>query len=80
MFQDFASEGLLAYFDLYIYCMCVDMGTHGQGFGCAFEVGGQGCIEGFGGCILVYDYQNGRSEFTFWGHFSASAVLLHYIR
>jgi hypothetical protein len=57
--EDSAFEGLLACFALYDYCMCMDIGTCGLGFGCAVEVGGEGCIEGSEACILVYDYQGG---------------------
>jgi hypothetical protein len=54
--KNFASEDLLACFALCGYCICMDIGTHRQGFGYAFEVGGEGCIEVFGGCISVCDY------------------------
>jgi hypothetical protein len=63
--EDIASEGLLACFNLYVYCMCMDMGTRGKGFGCTFVVVREGCIDGLGACILVYEYWKG-DRVVFW--------------
>ena len=49
------------------------MRMRGKGFDCAFEGVREGCIDGLGACILVYEYWKG-DRVVFW---DTTALLLY---